>query len=106
MGHFMYGGQSFEFEDRVLAHIKTAIEVRLRKHESFLLSWNVAPQFGSGRVSLWMAPTMPLIFMFSGSRPPVLNRDWIAVMTEHAHTVRGMIIVSEAEAMAYSRSRK
>ncbi|WP_437440952.1 DUF7882 family protein [Rathayibacter oskolensis] len=53
-----------------LAHVKLALTAKLRRQESFLLSWPIAADQGSGRMSLWMAPTLPLQFQFSGSRPP------------------------------------
>ena len=96
MGYLIYGGtQEYEFEDRTLAHLKVAITKKLRSQESFLMSWTNSAQAGSGRVSLWLSPSIPLAFRFSGSRPPQLNREWLAVLSELSNTPRGLVVVPE-----------
>lgn len=96
MGYLLYdGANEFEFEDRTLAHMKSAIGMKLRRQESFFLNWTNDPDQGSGRLSLWMSPTIPLIFRFSGSRPPTLNQKWVQVLLELANTPRGMTAIRE-----------
>lgn len=99
MGFLIYGpNQEYEFEDRTLAHIKVAITIKLRRQESFLMSWTNPAERGGGRVSIWLTPSAPLIFRFNGSRSPQLNTDWLAVLNELSNTSRGLIVVSEDEA--------
>ena len=99
MGHPTYGGtQEFEFEDRTLAHLKVAITLKLRRQESFLMSWVIPAENGGGRMSLWVAPSIPLTFRFAGSRVPQLNKVWIEAMSELSHTPRGLILLSEKDA--------
>lgn len=99
VGQLIYGpGTVYEMDDRTLAHVKLALTAKLRRQESFLLSWPIAADQGSGRTSLWMAPTLPLQFQFSGSRPPTINRNWVVAMLEGSHSDRGLMILSEAEA--------
>ena len=99
MGHLTYGGtQEFEFEDRTLAHLKVAITMKLRRQESFLVSWVIPAEKGGGRMSLWVAPNIPLTFRFSGSRVPQLNKVWVDAMSELSHTPRGLILLSEKDA--------
>lgn len=78
--------------------MKVALTAKLRRQESFLLSWPVPVDQGSGRTSLWIAPVVPLQFRFSGSRQPAINRAWVLAMLESSHSDRGMVLVSEAEA--------
>ena len=87
----------------MLAHLKTVIASKLRRQESFLVSWTVEPDAGSGRVSLWMSPSIPLEFRFLGSRPPQLNPVWLEVLADMAHTARGLVLVGEQEAEAIHR---
>ena len=104
MGKLIYGcGTEYEFEDRKLAHLKVAITAKLRRQECFILSWNIEPSDGAGRVSLWLAPNVPLQFRFSGSRRPSLNRTWIDVMVQFSNSSRGLVAISESEALALSR---
>jgi hypothetical protein len=99
VGQLIYGpGTVYEMDDRTLAHVKLALTAKLRRQESFLLSWPLAVDQGSGRTSLWIAPMIPLQFQFSGSRPPATNRNWVVAMLDSSHSDRGMTILSEAEA--------
>lgn len=99
MGFLVYGGtQEFEFEDRTLAHLKLAITMKLRRQESFLMSWVNPAERGGGRVSIWLTPNIPLSFRFAGSRPPQLNKAWLSVLADFSHTPRGLVVVSEEEA--------
>jgi len=106
MGFLNYAGiQEVEFEDRTLAHLKVAITMKLRRQECFLLSWVNPPERGSGRASLWLAPSIPIVFRFSGSRSPKLSETWITAMNELSHTPRGLIVMTEKEAERYLASR-
>lgn len=106
MGFLIYGGsQEYEFEDRTLAHVKVAITMKLRQQESFLMSWTNPPERGSGRVSLWLSPTIPLAFRFSGSRAPTLNRVWLDVLNDFSNTPRGLLVLSEDEAEKHAAKR-
>ena len=98
MGYLKYGETRHEFDDRVLAHLKVAIQRKLKKHQSFLLSWEVVPP-STGRVSLWMSPAIPLTFHFSGARVAAINEVWATVLERSASTPRGMVVVSEDDAM-------
>ncbi|WP_336991014.1 DUF7882 family protein [Leucobacter sp. VD1] len=106
MGLMLYGGNRYSFEDRQLAHIKVALQRKLRKQECFLMSWTVEPSDGSGRVSLWMSPAIPLAFHFSGSRQPVLNEEWLAVLEHTSHSPRGLVLIPEQDAEALAQKLK
>jgi len=103
MGYFMHGNNEYEFEDRLLTHLKTVIGQKLKKQEGFFLSWTKTPAQGSGRVSLWLSSAVPLGFRFSGSRPPELNLTWIKVLIALSHTPRGLVVISEDDAEAYAK---
>lgn len=101
MGVLIYGpGSEYEVEDRTLTHLKVVIQAKLRRQEHFFLSWTNGPDAGSGRVSLWLSPGIPLQFRFHGSRQPQLNRAWLEVLTELSQTSRGLVVVSESDAEA------
>ena len=99
MGKLVYGaGQEYDLDDRVLSHVKLAIVAKLRRHESFLLNWDVPVEQGSGRVSLWISREVPLSFQFNGSRPPTINTRWLEALMHTAHRTGGMQVMSEEEA--------
>jgi hypothetical protein len=102
MGYLIYGaGAEYEIDDRTLSHIKIAVVAKLRLQECFLINWTVTPDEGSGRISLWLAPGIPLQFRFSGSRPPELNRVWLEALAASSHGTRGMVVMPEDEAEAF-----
>lgn len=104
MGHLAYAGLAeYEFEDRALAHLKVAIGMKLRRQESFFISWTKPADEGSGRFSIWVSPSTPLVFRFAGSRAPELNRVWIDVLSSLSHTPRGLIMISESEAEHHAK---
>lgn len=106
MGVLIYGhGSEYEFDDRVLAHVKVVVSAKFRRQESFLLSWSNDRDAGSGRVSLWLSPSIPLQFRFYGSRLPQLNPNWIEALFDLAHTPRGLVIIAESEAEALRSGR-
>lgn len=96
MGILIYGtNQKYRFDDRVLSHLKIAISTRLRMHDGFLVSWEVPVEEGSGRVSLWASPAIPMQYLFENTKPPQLNRDWLDAMMRSASSARGMIVMPE-----------
>ena len=106
MGYLIYDGSEYEIEDRMLQHLKVAVVQRLRRQESFVLSWVNSVDKGSGRISLWVSPAIPLGFRFSGSRTPELNQRWVQAMSALSHTTRGMQVLSEREAEFFMRQRE
>lgn len=104
MGCLIYGpGAEYELDDRTLSHVKIAVVNKLRLQETFLINWTVPSESGSGRVSLWLSPYIPLQFRFSGSRPPELNRTWLEAMAVSSHGTRGMIVMPESDAEGFLR---
>ncbi|MFC4242494.1 hypothetical protein ACFOYW_03835 [Gryllotalpicola reticulitermitis] len=96
-----YAGNRYEFEDRLLAHLKVAIAAKLRLREGFLLNWQIPAGEGAGRVSLWLSPDVPISFQFGGSRSPELSRIWLDALSRSSHGIRGMVALGEQEAADY-----
>ena len=95
MGSLTIDGIVVQFEDRVLTHLQIVIVQKLRKGESFLMSWRDADSVGDGRSSAWIHPSLSLYFKFSGSRVPAINRDWLASLMASANGSQGLIVTSE-----------
>ncbi|WP_054145169.1 hypothetical protein [Frigoribacterium sp. RIT-PI-h] len=64
MGTLRYGAEAISMDDRTLGHVQRAMAGKLRNGEGFLLTWRLSPDEGSGRVSLWCAPGIPLAFRY------------------------------------------
>ncbi|RDV43876.1 ATP-dependent DNA ligase [Leifsonia sp. ku-ls] len=96
MGYLVYDSSTvIAFDDRVLAHLEVVIVSKLRRKESFALSWREPADNGDGRTTIWIDPSIPLRFRFSGSRPPTLDRDWVERLAAAAASSSGLIAVDE-----------
>ncbi|TIH35657.1 ATP-dependent DNA ligase [Subtercola vilae] len=97
MGKLVYGdsGTEIEFDDRVLTHLQIVIGAKLRRRESFFFSWKDDPAVGDGRSSIWLDSSVPLYFRYSASKVPVINREWITVMTSSANSGAGLTFIEE-----------
>ena len=99
MGSLTYDRVVVEIDDRTLAHLQLVIVQKLRRGESFLLSWRDSADVGSGRSSIWLNPAIPLYFKFEGGRAATLNRQWIEDLSRSANSTQGLVIVSEDDSL-------
>jgi len=97
MGQLLYGSPPIivEFDDRVLAHLEMVMIAKLRRDESFSLSWeDERPSVGS-RNTIWINPAIPLHFLFFGSKRPVINRTWLEALMNGANSGTGLRVMHE-----------
>lgn len=104
MGYLIHGTHEYQFEDRLLGHLKFVIGQKLLKQESFFLSWTKSADEGSGRVSLWMSSYVTLAFRFHGNANTELNATWIKVLSALSHSSRGLVVLTEEEAEKYAKT--
>lgn len=97
MGSILYGGTTdpIHIEDRALAHLKIVIATKLRRNESFTLSWRHPDDEPSGRSMIWLHPSIPLRFTFEEPEPPELNVRWIEELMHSANSTGGISLVDE-----------
>ena len=96
MGRLIYDSNSrTEMEDRALAHLQIVITNKLRRKESFSFSWKNPAAEGDGRRTIWIAPEIPLEFIYSGGRPPAINAAWVEALMMTANTAAGLHLVPE-----------
>ncbi|WP_235508041.1 hypothetical protein [Agromyces sp. Soil535] len=97
MGTLYYGdsGTPIGIEDRALAHLKVAITTKLRRGESFTLSWQHTDDQPRGRSTLWLHPSIPLRFVFDDPMAPELSRNWIEDLMRSANSTGGIQLVPE-----------
>jgi hypothetical protein len=97
MGSIQYGGsgQDIHIEDRALSHLKVVIATKLRRQESFTLSWVHPDGDPTGRSTIWLHPSIPLRFVFSETEPPQLNPRWIEKLMHSASSTGGITLVDE-----------
>lgn len=96
VGKIYYGGEAtpIDIEDRALAHLKVVIATKLRRGESFTVSWK-HPEGAGGRSTIWLHPSIPLRFTFDEAEAPELSREWLEELANSAHSSGGIVLVAE-----------
>ena len=95
MGTLQYDGVLVEFDDRLLTHLQIVIVQKIRRGESFLMSWRDAAETGDGHSSIWIHPSQNLYFKFSGSRTTAINTEWLEQLVLSANSARGLLVMKE-----------
>lgn len=97
VGTLYYGesGTPIGVEDRALAHLKVAFTTKLRRGESFTLSWLHPEDQPRGRSTVWLHPSIALRFVFDDPEPPELSRNWVEDLMRSADSTGGIMLVEE-----------
>lgn len=97
MGTIYYGGSAtpIHIDDRALAHLKVVIATKLRRDESFTVSWRHPEDQPHGRSTIWLHPSIPLRFVFDDPEPTQLSREWIEDLANSANSSGGITLVAE-----------
>ena len=97
MGTIYYGGSAtaIEIEDLALAHLKVVIATKLRRDESFTVSWRHPEDQPRGRSTIWLHPSIPLRFVFEDPEPAILSREWVEELANSANSSGGIMLVAD-----------
>lgn len=96
MGYLYYGGSDpIHIDDRPLAHLKVVIATKLRRNESFTLTWRHPDDQPQGRSTVWLHPSIPLRFVFDEPEATSLSRRWIEALALSANSTGGVMLVDE-----------
>jgi hypothetical protein len=96
MGTLFYGERTdISFEDRTLFHLQIVIGAKLRRGEAFFFTWKEDVATGSGRGSIWIQRSIPLVFALRTSRPIAVNRRWLEQLTISANSAQGLFLSEE-----------
>ncbi len=97
MGLIYYDGADnpIHIEDRALAHLKVVVSTKLRRNESFTLSWAHPAGGAPGRTTIWLHPSIPLRFVFDHPESIELRAEWIAAMANSANSSGGITLLTE-----------
>ncbi|MFB3977926.1 DUF7882 family protein [Microbacterium proteolyticum] len=92
MAKLFYGTtpEPITIDDRMLAHVKVVVATKLRRGESFTLSWTHGPDEPVGRSTVWLQPAIPLRFVFDSEQPESLDQDLLKRMANDANSSRGL----------------
>jgi hypothetical protein len=94
VGKLFYGTDTepAELPDRVLAHVKTVVAAKLRRGESFTLSWQHPGEAIGGRSTLWLNPSIPMRFVFSSPDGETLDPEMLHRFARAANSSAGLTI--------------
>ena len=92
MGTLKYDGSSVDFDDRVLAHLEVVIVQKLRRQESFLMTWQDSEESGNGRTGIWINPMSILTFHFVSSERAQIDRVWLERLMVSANSTMGLFV--------------
>ena len=97
MAKLFYGTtpEPIAIDDRMLAHVKVVVATKLRRGESFTLSWTHGPGQEVGRSTVWLHPSIPLRFVFDDPEPALLSRAWVEELANSANSSGGLLLVPE-----------
>ncbi|MEV4667425.1 hypothetical protein [Microbacterium sp. LWO12-1.2] len=71
-----------EIDDETLAHLKIIIATKLRRQESFMMTWLPDDKNPVGRLTAWVHPSIPMVFAFDAPKVPKIDAARIARMME------------------------
>ena len=93
MGHLYYAtsAEPIRVPDRLLSHLKVVVATKLRRSESFTLSWTHVDGT-PGRSTLWLQP-----FVFDNAEPEQLDARTLKDMADMANSSAGLIVALDAE---------
>lgn len=92
MGSLFYGSaDAVRIPDRTLAHLQVVAIARLRRDESFTLSWR-QPGAARHRCTLWMHAAIPLRFVLDVVTNVPLDREILRAFAAAAHSTAGLVI--------------
>lgn len=94
MGSLSYGGAEYLFEDRLLQHLQIVITTKLRRRESFALTWVPAVESGT-REAIWIDNGFPLRFRYDDTTAPSINRVWLEQLMDGTHRPTGLTLFPE-----------
>jgi len=94
MGSLFYGNDThaIDIPDRVLAHLKVIIATKLRRGESFTISWKHQEDVPGGRTTLWMHASIPVRFTFDCAEPDSLDPGILQQLANEAGRSGGLTV--------------
>jgi hypothetical protein len=89
--HYGYGSEAVIVPDELLAHVQALVTTKLRRSESFTLSWKQGSDPNAGRSTIWLHCSIPLRFEFDTAEAIQLDRGYLSELAESA--ARGGVLI-------------
>jgi len=94
MGRLYYGNgtEAIEMPDTTLALLRVVATTKLRRSESFSVSWVHPDEIAGGRSTIWLHCSIPLRFEFDSAESEKLDRAQLEEMADAANSSRGLTL--------------
>jgi hypothetical protein len=94
MGQMYYAGSTepIEIPDRILAHLKVVVSTKLRRSESFPLSWQRGEGPDAERSTIWLHAAIPLRFEVSQAAATNIDRGYLNELATAANSTGGIVV--------------
>lgn len=93
MATLYYGSDNspISLPDRLMGYIKVIASTKLRRGESFTLTWTGTEDEG-GRSTIWLQPAIPLRFVFESPEPEQLVGEYLRALADQSNAASGLVI--------------
>jgi len=107
MGRLKYDNTSgpISIDDATLAHVKIVIATKLRRQESFMMTWHPREGGDTGRLTVWIHPAIPLQFLFTSADSLPVEKHRIEEMMRGLNATGELVIDDYVEPSAASGSK-
>jgi len=106
MATLFYGSDTapISLPDRLMGYIKVIASTKLRRGESFTLTWT-GTEDAEGRSTIWLQPAIPLRFVFESVEPEQLVGDYLRALADQANAASGLVVDVRTWESAEEQSR-
>ncbi|KEP75998.1 von Willebrand factor A [Microbacterium sp. SUBG005] len=93
MGKLFYGSDArpIEIDDRLLQYLQVVLATKLRRGESFTLTWTDLASEHS-RTTLWVQPSIAMRFQYSSPEPERLSGAYLRRLADQAAMSSGLML--------------
>lgn len=81
-------------DDVTLAHMKIVVGTKLRRQESFMMSWIPGDDSRDGRLTAWIHPSIPLVLAFDSADPIRVDAERVSRMMNSLNA-HGELLIEE-----------
>ncbi|MFS0912227.1 hypothetical protein AB3M89_10575 [Microbacterium sp. 179-I 3D2 NHS] len=94
MGTLRYDTSSppIRVDDRELAHLRIVMGTKLRRLESFMMTWHPADGDPARTCSAWIHPAIPLQFHFDAESIPKVEPAHVAELIDRVNATGDLIV--------------
>lgn len=94
MGTLYYGSGAdpIDMPDDLLAHVKVVVATKLRRGESFTMSWRHAEDQPRGRSTIWLQPAIPMRFVFDSPDAEIIDPVALKGLSHAANSTGGLTV--------------